>query len=147
MLAIDPSVLPGRLRRGTAVLALLLVVGCQKAADLPLTHPARGKVVYADGRPLSGGTIQFAPASSSSSVAVSGAIDNEGRFTLSTIKGSQKVAGAVEGQYQVSIIPPLTDRRQPVVPITLPGAYTVKAGENVFPDFQIPSPTTATPPR
>jgi hypothetical protein len=133
----------GRLLPATVALTLLLALGCQKSADLPPTHPVSGKVIYTDGRPLRGGTIQFASSPPDPLTTITGVIDNDGHFTLSTIKGQQKVAGAVEGQYQVTIIPSLADGRQAVMPITLPGTYTVKAGENTFPDFKIRPQTSA----
>jgi hypothetical protein len=135
------------LRRVVLPLGLLLALGCSKTADLPLTHPVKGKVVYTDGGVMSGGSIQFVSSPPDPLLTVTGVIDHDGYFTLSTLKGSNKVAGAVEGTYQVTIVPPQTDDHQPVMPVMLPGRYTVKAGENIFPDFKVPAQQSAGRPR
>jgi len=135
-----PAALRGRLLLATVALTLLAALGCWKPADLPATHAVSGQVVYTDGQPLNGGTIQFVAFPHNPLLTVIGAIENNGHFTLNTLKGERKVAGAVEGQYQVTIIPPLPDNHQPVLPITLRGAYTVKPGENSFPTLKIPRP-------
>lgn len=128
-------------------MGLLLALGCTKGADLPPTHSVKGKVVYTDGRPMSGGSIRFVSSPPDPLLTVAGVIDNDGNFTLSTIKGKKKVAGAVEGRYRVTIIPPQVDHHQPVAPIKLSGGYTVKAGENTFEDFKVPPQKSAGRPR
>jgi hypothetical protein len=135
------------LRRAVLSLGLLLALGCSKTADLPLTHPVKGKVVYTDGRAMSGGSIQFVSSPPDPLLTVTGTIDNDGHFTLNTLKGNKKVAGAVEGKYAVTIVPPQTDDHQPVMPVMLPGTYTIKAGENTFPDFKVPAQKFAGRPR
>ena len=133
----------GRRPPAAAALILLVAFGCGKPADLPVTHPVSGKVVCEDGRPLKGGTIEFVSSAPDPSISITGIIDHDGHFTLSTLKGNQKVAGAVEGQYRVTIIPAITDSRQPATPITLPDFSAVKPGKNVLPDLTIPLPPAA----
>lgn len=81
-----------------------LPLGCGKNADAPRTYPVTGKVIYKGGAPLAGGSIHFTSTSDPSVRAV-GEIGNDGSFTLSTLIGNQKLAGAVEGTHEVSVIP------------------------------------------
>lgn len=117
---------------------LLAVCGCQKQVELPPTHPASGKVVYKDGTPMKGGTIQFLSTTPDSSIVVSGAIGDDGSFTLYTLKDKRKAAGAVEGKYKVTILPPQDAEHHRIMPIPLPDTYTVKPGENTFPTMKVP---------
>ena len=116
----------------------LLDLGCEQRGNLPPTHPASGKVVYSDGTPMKGGTIQFLSTSPDSTLVTSGEIDDDGRFTLYTLQNKTKAAGAVEGQYQVMILPRQGEDHKPVAPITLSESYTIKAGENTFPNITVP---------
>jgi hypothetical protein len=136
-----------RLRIVVVPLGIFIPLGCQKAVDLPPTYPASGRVVYTDGRPMSGGMIPFVLSPPDTSIAVVGILDNNGNFTLSTIKDKTKVAGAVEGKYTVTIVPPQPAGFQSVAPIFLSGPYTAKAGENKFPDFKVAPPKSVASPR
>jgi hypothetical protein len=121
-------------------LCLFLAFGCQKPEDMPVTHPAGGKVAYKDGQPMKGGTIQFTPTAADASFRVMGEMDENGAFTLRTLKGKQTASGAAEGPYRVTVLPPQTADHQLVRPVMLPGTYTVKPGDNVFPTITIPRP-------
>ena len=98
---------------------------------------------------MKGGTIQFAPTAADASFRVMGEIDENGAFTLRTLKGKQMASGAPEGSYRVTVLPPQTADHQLVRPITLSGSYTVKSGDNVFPTITIPRPPqrSGAPPR
>jgi hypothetical protein len=95
------------------VAALLLAAGCQRNSNLPKTYPVRGKVVFADGTPLSGGLVQFTP-ENRAEVTTTGAIQEDGSFTLKTLVDAELLTGALEGQHTVTILPPLgQDQRAP----------------------------------
>lgn len=82
---------------GWAIAAALLVaasVGCNAQSDL---RPVKGKVVYADGSPVPGGSITFN--NREKQVSASGSIGQDGTFTLNF----GDVQGAPPGQYQVVV--------------------------------------------
>ncbi len=93
--------------RLTRLIGLLLaaagLAGCG-GGDLPKTYPVSGKVVFAGGKPLAGGAVQLR-LNSDPSKAASGEIKADGTFSLHTIVGNKKLAGAVEGEHDVSVIP------------------------------------------
>jgi hypothetical protein len=86
---------------------LVLSAGCASSTkSLPQTYPVNGKVVDADGRPMSGGVIMFKP-ESKADVTTTGSIQPDGSFTLITVVENQKVDGVIAGPYTVTILPPL----------------------------------------
>lgn len=106
--------------------------GCgQKEPPLPPTHSVVGTVRYKNGKPLTGGLIQFAPVQSDEFLAISSPIKPDGTFTLTTARGDQTAEGAVEGNYRVTIMPPAADDNA-IEPVTLPRPYTVRPGVNNF---------------
>jgi hypothetical protein len=120
-----------RVRLVVVLFALaLLGLGCGRDAPAaPATFRAGGQVKYKDGRPVSGGTIEFRSLDNPS-VTTIGAIGPDGKFTLHTLVGSQKVPGAQEGKHLVTVIPQAMTKK--VKPVILPEIYEVKRGENVF---------------
>jgi hypothetical protein len=84
-----------------AGLALLLIVaaGCGG----PTTYPVRGKAVFKDGTPLTGGLVVFRPVDEKLQVSARGDIQPDGSFILGTYKEGD---GAVPGKYQAAITPP-----------------------------------------
>jgi hypothetical protein len=129
-------------RRLFAVAGLWLVVSGCKGVQLPKTYPATGSVQYADGRPMKGGLVQFMPvdAESAGTLRVSGVIKEDGTFALETVKDKHKLTGAPEGEYRVSIIPPLHGEHKGLPPIELPGTTKVEAKENEIP-LKLPPPS------
>jgi hypothetical protein len=85
--------------RALAVLGLAALTGCGGAGG---TYPVRGKVVYADGAPVSGGVINFEPAGAEGEPAT-GIVNQDGTYEART---TDKLAGAKPGKYRVSITPP-----------------------------------------
>jgi hypothetical protein len=122
-------------RGGCRVLYVILGwinVGCgSSSSTLPQTYPVKGSVHYQDGSPVVGGAIEFV-SGSDSSFSVSGEIGEDGSFTLYTVKGSDKVRGAPEGAYKVTIRPPIQADHRPVQAIELPTTYQVESKENNF---------------
>lgn len=92
-----------RVRRLTPAVALFLFLGCQPSDRLP-TYPVEGRVVLADGSPLDGGDDGAVIWESvEHGISATGAIDAEGRFTLTTYEPGD---GAVAGKHRVAISPP-----------------------------------------
>jgi hypothetical protein len=123
---------------GLVVTSLLVVPGCN-FAGLPRTFPVTGTVVYKGGEPVKGGSIEFRPIAESA-LRVVGQIEENGTFSLATLKDNAKAAGAPEGEYRVLIIRPLRadprgglpDPHRGVPPISLPKTYKVEAKDNNF---------------
>jgi hypothetical protein len=96
------------MRRPIVLLAigLLTLPGCSKG-PIP-TYAVQGKVSFADGKPLWGGTIEFQPTQAVSSdqmkVSSRGQIQQDGMYTLSTFVPGD---GAPAGDHRVLIIQPL----------------------------------------
>jgi hypothetical protein len=87
---------------------LLLVSGCAKE-EMPKTYPVKGKVVLKNGKPLTGGFITFTSVTNPE-LRGYGEIAKDGTFTLDTIAltsraRSERLAGAVEGEFHVNIRP------------------------------------------
>jgi hypothetical protein len=106
----------------------LALAGCGGGADLPKTYPVTGSVVRG-GRPVPGGALQFT-AAGDNAVTVAGEVGPDGAFTLQTLKGVTKAAGAPAGEYRVTyVFPAGADQRTPP-PVTLPRPYKVGPQEN-----------------
>jgi hypothetical protein len=79
----------------------LLLAGVAGCGNGPKMHPVRGKVVYADGSPMRGGTVMFEPMDPAAQVIARGVIDTEnGTFTLSTYREGD---GAMEGRHRAMV--------------------------------------------
>jgi hypothetical protein len=88
---------------------LALVPGCESREEMPKTYTVNGKVVLKNGKPLRGGFITFTSVASDEQRAY-GNIAEDGTFTLDTVAltsraRSEKLAGAVEGDFKVTIRP------------------------------------------
>ena len=80
---------------------LVFVAGC--GTQRPATYPVHGKVVFADGSPLQGGTVEFRTAhEGSKSIIASGIVAEDGTFQLTTFEEQD---GAVAGTHQVIVRP------------------------------------------
>jgi hypothetical protein len=114
----------------TCLLVLLAAApGCKKGGDMPATYPVGGEVLYRGGQPMKGGVVQLRLAGDTTCT-VLGDIGEDGTFTLSTLKGKQRVPGAPEGDYEVSVLPSLTQEKMRVTPIPYKGSFHVGPGEN-----------------
>jgi hypothetical protein len=111
---------------------ITLVVGCgSSSSGLPPTYGVTGTAHYKDGSPVAGGAIEFASISDTS-FSISGEIGDDGSFTLYTIKGSDRVRGVPEGDYKVTVRPPIQADHRPVAAIELPTTYHVEPRDNTF---------------
>lgn len=84
------------IRAGVWVLAAGLTAGCGPGG--PALHSAAGKVVFRDGRPVTAGMVEFAPADGGP--AARAKVGPDGRFTLTT--GDRP--GAVAGSHRVMVL-------------------------------------------
>jgi len=93
--------------RRRAVLVMLvttLLGGCGRAVTSTPVLPkyeVKGKVLQADGKPLTSGKIEFFPKSPEAQSA-SGPIDSDGSYSLGSITPGE---GAVVGEYRVTVTP------------------------------------------
>lgn len=92
-------------RRSLIALAALAVLGAAGCGSK--TYPAGGKVVFKeDGKPLTGGRVEFELDTSDTKARVSacGEIQPDGTFRLGTFKPGD---GAVEGPHRAIVLAPL----------------------------------------
>src|SRR5438552_18045351 len=95
--------LPGRLLAWARFILAAGVIGCgdPDAPQAVKVYEVKGSVLLPDGKPLSGGTVEFEPVGESVYQA-SGEIGPDGTFTLRTQNSGD---GAVPGEYRVKIVP------------------------------------------
>ena len=114
-----PNSSPPRLpRRGVSLARwslVALLLGCNSGTPLA-THPVTGKVVLANGKPLTSGTIHFEPIDAPALVATA-KLQSDGTFTL---KSPGDTEGAAEGRSRVYIVPD-------------PATVTKSGGRTVYP--------------
>ena len=119
-----PGLLRSRPARAAALLVGLLACGCGRPSSLPRMYKVTGTVTATDGLEVAGGAIQFASLTDSSFTA-SGDVGSDGSFQLSTVQGNARVSGIPEGEYRVTVIPPLGKERR-AMPIVLPQTYRIE---------------------
>jgi hypothetical protein len=78
----------------------LALAGCQESRSLA-TYEVKGRILLANGKPLSSGRVTFV-AADGLGLAASGDIGSDGRFTLSTRDPGD---GAAPGLYKIRIEP------------------------------------------
>src|ERR1700722_10065014 len=97
-------------QRRALVCVVLAIVGTGCGSGK--TVPARGKVVFPDVTPLTGGLVLTQPPDGHPKGSARGDIQPDGSFRLGTFTSGD---GAVEGEHRVQIVPPedQADRRKP----------------------------------
>jgi len=118
---------------GLLLLAFVISAGCDSG---PKTFPVSGKVVDKSGKPWSGGTITFQLASDPT-MGITGEIQKDGAFTLTTNFASGNAAkaltGAPAGEYTVTVEPSYGDELPTVIKgYTVKQKFTVKEAGNDF---------------
>ncbi|MGE3807640.1 MAG: hypothetical protein AB7K24_23505 [Gemmataceae bacterium] len=98
---------------------LLLLPACARKEPPPQTHTAKGKVLLSDGKPLARATVRFHSITDPNLI-VTGITGADGTFILETVHAKAKVPGAVEGEYRVSILPPMQDQETATGPMLEP---------------------------
>lgn len=101
------------------LISLLPSVGC--GGGRTPTYPASGKVAFADGKPLQGGTVEFQsispPNTGETRVSARGNIQPDGTFKLSTFRQDD---GAIAGDHRALITQPIPPGRiNPYKPVPL----------------------------
>jgi hypothetical protein len=81
----------------TFALLLLSAVGCGSRL-----YPVRGKVTYADGKPVTEGMVVFESKDQANRITARGEIRADGSYELSTYQPGD---GALPGKYQVLVAP------------------------------------------
>jgi hypothetical protein len=107
-----------------AAVTLVGIAGC--GWGMPKTYPAKGKIVFKGGKPVTDGRIQF-QSTEHPQIKALGDIDKDGRFSLTTFVEAKNAAGAPAGTYRVVV-----ELERPAEVVALPGAYTVEPRENDF---------------
>ena len=104
-----------------APLAWATVAGCSSPPPPPDLKPVGGIVRTADGELFtSGGLIEFRHTSDYKKRSTS-AIDEQGRFSLSTADAQSRHDGAFAGQYQVNVYRAVSfDQLVAAAPVTIP---------------------------
>jgi hypothetical protein len=102
MLSTTPHLLPlspvvRRPRVRFAFLFLLDLAGC---GGQPTLYPVKGQVLLADGKGMTGGSVQFIP--KRGGLPAAGIIGEDGTFSLKSLKTRE---GAAPGEYKVRIEP------------------------------------------
>jgi protocatechuate 3,4-dioxygenase beta subunit len=114
------------------VFALVLGAGCAGGEKPPQTFSVTGKVYDRDGKPLSGGMVQFQHATDLT-LTVTGEIQPDGSFTLQTFKGKKALPGAIEGEYTATAMLPIpAGEHAPPPPITFDQKILIEAKENTI---------------
>jgi hypothetical protein len=91
-------------------LLLVAAAGCSDSSGAVLrgtTYPVTGRVLKADGKPLTRGRVVFVPNGAEGAQALA-EITSDGSYTLKT---SAKDEGAVPGTYKVRVEPAVQDLR------------------------------------
>jgi len=110
------------------LLAIVLVIAAGCHPSLPKTYTAGGSVHYKGGQPMKGGSVQFA-SPTDPLLRIIGQIQEDGTFVLVTIRDNDRTSGAPEGEYEVTVQPPLLGEHKGAPSIVLPTRYKVVGGQ------------------
>lgn len=129
----------GAARLSPIAVALLLSAVCLSAtgcgakkpsAPAPKTFPVTGKVVTKDGKPVAGGMVEF-QSKTNNQLSVTSEIKPDGTFSLISRRDGEQFPGATEGDYQVTLFPPMS-ASQTDAPKTLPETFKVEPKDNTI---------------
>lgn len=85
---------------------MLAALGCQRTVVyIPQTQEMTGYVSFKDGKPVTGGAVEFRNLRDPSIRAV-GNIERDGSFQLKTLAADQRLNGIPPGRYEVLVAPP-----------------------------------------
>jgi hypothetical protein len=90
-----------RTRSYILIVSLCVMGGCSKG---PRTYPVEGRVTFRDGKPLTGGTVEFQPVGElKGQISARGYIATDGTYHMSTF---EQADGVMEGKHRVLVISP-----------------------------------------
>ncbi len=126
---------------------VICLTGCgHRPKPLPPTYPVHGKVNFKDGRPATGGLVQF-QSQAEPSVTTTATIGCDGTYRLVTMRDGQRVEGAVTGLNRVTILVTSGnggDRNGLLIPGGVPTIYptplNVEPHDNEF-NLTLPQPS------
>ncbi len=120
-------------------LVCLATASCgQPTSSMPRLYRAKGTAFYTGGGPVIGGAVQFENLADTS-YSVSGEVRPDGAFMLMTVKGSERDLGAPEGEYRVTVQPPIGADHRPMAAIPLPNTVRIEPRENTL-KLEFPNP-------
>ncbi len=94
----------------TIITAVYCFGGCgDRPKVLPATYPVHGTVKYKDGKPVTGGLVQFRPATDTRAT-TTGLIQADGSYSLVTRRDGLAAPGAIAGPNRVTITPSRSER-------------------------------------
>jgi hypothetical protein len=129
----------------TPAVALVMVAGCTRYQDPPMTYPVSGKVLLSNGQPAYPASITFCAKDKPGNDAMA-LTEPDGSFVLGTFS---KDDGALPGRYAVTIEPvapgTVSGKKLPRISIpkqyqsedTTPITVAVKEDDNVLSPFQL----------
>ena len=112
------------------LLAAAIASGCRREREVvpPSTYPVNGKIVAKGANMPSGCLIQFEP--KDAKCMAQGIIQPDGTFKLTTRYEGVVCDGAAEGEYQVTIIPPISADAPMAKSVRLPKPVQIKPETN-----------------
>ena len=106
------------------VLIGLLTTGCSRGLKRPLVHPVKGRVML-EGEPLEGVGVSFSPVVKGQGVTAFGKTLADGSYTLTSTRGGSLGAGAVVGDYAVTL-----QKFVDVAPDAVPPEFSAMSGDS-----------------
>jgi hypothetical protein len=106
-----------------ALVATLVLAGCQRGPSMPAVVPVKGKVLLPGGEPLRGGRLNFLPKNPAGLGGIEPFADigQDGTFSVTTY---QENDGAIPGTYVVTITP-VNFKAKGGNPVRLPNAAQI----------------------
>lgn len=98
--------------RCLSAVAVALVLATSVGCSGDKLHPVRGKVVFPDGQPLTGGWVTFQSVGAEKVISADGELNPDGTFEVRTHKPGD---GVPPGRYQVTVRGPLLGEGVPPV--------------------------------
>jgi hypothetical protein len=102
----------------------MLATGCSRGLKRPVVHPVKGRVML-EGQPLEGVGVSFSPVVKGQGVTAFGKTLADGTYTLTSTRGGLLGAGAMAGEYAVTL-----QKFVDVVPDAVPPEFSATSGDS-----------------